>query len=221
MFSLDSGFDIPVMSRDLGMNAIQSPMYYGGMMMPGLMPGMMPVVPPMAGLQMHPPLSDDKFIATKAKHDDQSNKFLKNSMKVVGACVTIAMLAMLRKNIIKAGGFSPYFKKIGSSIKNWFSFGKTSPAPAPGTSWWSRTKWNPWNWNCFKRNTQNAPGTSRWSRTKWNPRNWNWLKRKSQNAPAQPPAKKGFWSKLNPLNWFNRKPQNVQTPAPSAPPVTP
>jgi hypothetical protein len=157
MFSLDGGFDIPVMSRDIGLNTLQS----GYAMMP-MMP--MPMYPQF-GTQAGPPLSDDKFIATNAKHDASNKKLLRNALTFIGICAAFGFVRPLRRAITNAGGVRNFVNGIPAAVRAWRA-NRTARLSRIGNAinprnWFgprTRARMNPVNW--FRGRNAAAAGTA-------------------------------------------------------------
>jgi hypothetical protein len=108
MFSLDGGNDIPITSRDIGLESLNSPFGFG--MMP-MMP-MMPYPSLLGGTSIPAPLGEDKFMKVRAEKDAESRNVLRKTGLFFLTLGALAMMPVLYKGMKTAGGPITFIKNI-------------------------------------------------------------------------------------------------------------
>ena len=101
-------------------------------------PFMMSIAPttPMylGGVKMRRQLDHDKLDIIKKK-GKEDKKNLKKALIVIGSCLALGFIPVLRKNITKAGGIKKFISNKWTSFKNWL-LNKNTPKP----TWYQKIK---------------------------------------------------------------------------------
>lgn len=111
---IGNNFDTPVMYQDLAKSS-----------MPPFLTPMMPATNYLGGVQMPRQLDHDKLeIINKKRKEDKRN--FKRALTVIGACIALGFIPVIRKNITKAGGIGKFISNTWTNFRNWITGTKTA-----------------------------------------------------------------------------------------------